>query len=62
MRIEITQSQHADLIELLNAVAELYRHEAAAFSALGAIGKRLAVERLELARNASELFDHLAKF
>lgn len=62
MKIELTQEQHAALMEHLNNYSDLLYHEAASFARLGEIGREMADKRIQMARSAFDLFMVLSKY
>lgn len=62
MKIELTQEQHAALMEHLDSYSELLYHEAASFARLGEIGREMADKRIHQARSAFDLYMVLSKY
>lgn len=61
MKIEITQEELSDLIELLNAMSEIRYNQAAALAGISEAADRFQ-ECLQQARTATRLFMKLAKY
>lgn len=61
MKIEITQEEHAALIELLNDMSELRYNQAAALAGVSEAADRFQ-ECLQQARTATRLLMQLAKY
>lgn len=61
MKIEITQEEHAALIELLNAMSEIRYNQAAALAGFHEASDRFH-ECIQQARTATRLFIQLVKY